>query len=652
MPSFTAGTSQRTPSKKPSLLSLRRAQEKHTTYPDTPSPSDSFYSPSHTQAYFDRYPRQSSSSNSRSEYPTGRAHPPHSQHTSKSHSHGWSEDEGSINRSEDDAESTSYTFPTLETADLSPRRYNGGELTPKSTARRRSRTNPDIFYPDDSQELSYLRISGSSGHTQFETPPQTPIDFFVPRTSVEPYPLVIAPISGVETMDALVDGMNDFGMDDMFMGGGGMSGRSGRRKERFHPLYQPPLPTPPPGITLGGGLPRNASSKQKARRARGDHSPLPASPSSSHQTQRYTSSRTASSSTITLDSSYSRSTIDDLSPPASPPLSIQSSTRTVAPSISEIIQAYAPPEQRVRSRRSAGRMSVYSSNQSHSHEAVPEDPESEPEPLSPEEEADIISRSSVDSIADEVRRTLQRQTESPISQATPPKGRSLQYRRSVLSEGAVNLNSPNFEGVRPQSFYSTPAEDAISLLPMELPNGTATQSQAIAQYLRSARLTTLLKLTRSPHASISSPLNVSLSDLGSPTGYPVVVFLGLGSVRYVMGLYDEMAECLGLRIITIDRFVNIHLRRDWTDLHTWIRWGLGRTDAPKSKSARGIPEWASAVEEVLDLLNIDHCSVMAHSAGAPYALSFASKFPERIRGDVLLLAPWVGGVEGGEQIPM
>ena len=154
MPSFTAGTSQRTPSKKPSLLSLRRAQEKHTTYPDTPSPSDSFYSPSHTQAYFDRYPRQSSSSNSRSEYPTGRAHPPHSQHTSKSHSHGWSEDEGSINRSEDDAESTSYTFPTLETADLSPRRYNGGELTPKSTARRRSRTNPDIFYPDDSQELS------------------------------------------------------------------------------------------------------------------------------------------------------------------------------------------------------------------------------------------------------------------------------------------------------------------------------------------------------------------------------------------------------------------------------------------------------------------------------------------------------------------
>lgn len=38
---------------------------------------------------------------------------------------------------------------------------------------------------------------------------------------------------------------------------------------------------------------------------------------------------------------------------------------------------------------------------------------------------------------------------------------------------------------------------------------------------------------------------------------------------------------------------------------------------------------------------------MAHSAGAPYALSFANKVPERIRGDIFLLAPWVGGVEGG-----
>lgn len=57
-------------------------------------------------------------------------------------------------------------------------------------------------------------------------------------------------------------------------------------------------------------------------------------------------------------------------------------------------------------------------------------------------------------------------------------------------------------------------------------------------------------------------------------------------------------------------------------------------------------QWAAVVEEVLDLLHIDQCSIMAHSAGAPYALSFANKLPSRIRGDVCLLAPWVGGSEG------
>lgn len=62
-------------------------------------------------------------------------------------------------------------------------------------------------------------------------------------------------------------------------------------------------------------------------------------------------------------------------------------------------------------------------------------------------------------------------------------------------------------------------------------------------------------------------------------------------------------------------------------------------------------EWASVVEEVLDMLNIEQCSVMAHSAGAPYALSFANRAPDRIRGDICLLAPWVGGSESGKWYP-
>ena len=96
-----------------------------------------------------------------------------------------------------------------------------------------------------------------------------------------------------------------------------------------------------------------------------------------------------------------------------------------------------------------------------------------------------------------------------------------------------------------------------------------------------------------------------------------------------------------------DRQVSLLVEHhDWSSYKA-SRWGIGRTEVPKSKTARGIPEWASAVEEVLDLLHLDQCSIMAHSAGAPYALSFANKVPERIRGEILLLAPWVGGVEGG-----
>ena len=256
----------------------------------------------------------------------------------------------------------------------------------------------------------------------------------------------------------------------------------------------------------------------------------------------------------------------------------------------------------------------------------------------------MLTRSSVDSIAEEVARTLRAQSTSPahaVAPPPPPPGPYLRSaaasRHSVASDtAAYGYMAQSFDGastsnLNRMSFYSSPAAVSrpereepppITLPPQPKP----TQEQSIAQYLKSPRLTTLLKLTRAPHAGPDQPLTVSLCDLGAPNGVPLLVFLGLGTVRYMLGLYDEMAECLGIRLIAIDR------------------WGMGRTDA-KHKGARGIPEWAGAVEEVLDKLEIEQCAVMAHSAGAPYALSFAARAPRRVRGDVCLLAPWVGGVE-------
>ncbi|TFY59745.1 hypothetical protein EVJ58_g5588 [Rhodofomes roseus] len=599
--------------------------------------------------------------------------------------------------------------------------------------RRRSHSQRDIAYsyPDDFEELAFhnrpfntsLVDSASSVLSHYDAP-QTPVDDHLFRDPVYTLPVVVAaPVPGVETMDALVDGMNDGFNDDHYTGSGGLSGRKKVSKTGHHPLYHPPLPKPPPGVVLGKvgqtstphrspdsdedeeqtHAPIRSWSEQrehrKKRRPGSARSPptatsshpvypsrpasalstrssghphaapstrdlaVPPRPSSSYSTTSTCSPPSTATSTPTNHSFISR---DQSTPTSSTysarPTSSGSTTsgptsqtatyaessyvsqrtsilststydshqyagpsRTVAPSISEIIRAHAPPSQRVRSRKS-------SYARSFGHETVHEQPEPIPQPLNSEGDADPVSRSSVDTIAEEVQRTFE---SIPAPSPSPrPLHLSRSFPRLPVSQiDTRNMSSTRSEGRRESSIFSysttsdQPPIPGFDLSTLTKPP-TNSPSQAIAQYLRSARLTTLLPLTRFPHASKDHPLTVSLSDLGSPTGYPVVVFLGLGCVRHIMGLYDEMAECLNIRLITIDR------------------WGLGRTDSPRSKSARGIPEWAYVVEEVLDRLKIDQCSVMAHSAGAPYALAFANKYPERIRGEVCLMAPWVGGGEG------
>ncbi|KAH9937529.1 uncharacterized protein B0H18DRAFT_971064 [Fomitopsis serialis] len=630
----------------------------------------------------------------------------------------------------------SQPFPTMGGYELS--------MSDDRYARRRSRSqrHTGSSYLDDFDELAFhnrpfnisLVDSASSVLSHYDAP-QTPVDDHLFRDPVYTLPVVVAaPVPGVETMDALVDGMNDSFSDDHYTGSGGLSGRKKASKTGHHPLYHPPLPKPPPGVVLGrvgqtATSPRSQDSDEdeetehapvrswseqrehrKKRRPASARSPPTITSTSSHPVYPSRPARSVSTRS-SRHSSIAPSALDPSTPPRPPtpprpgsilfarsppsistatptnqsiiakeqttptsyvlwsrPTSTYSSTsgpspnsasftdssytsqetsvpsitsqetsvpstsvydsyhiagpsRAVAPSISEIIRAHAPPAQRARSRKS-------SYARSFGHEM----PARLPQPSKPQEEAYPVSRSSVDTIAEEVQRTLSRVL------APSPGPRPLHLSRSfprlpVSQIDTRNGSSTRSEGRRESSIFSysttsdQPPIPGFDLSTLTKPP-TNSPSQAIAQYLRSARLTTLLPLTRFPHASEDHPLNVSLSDLGSPTGHPVVVFLGLGCVRHIMGLYDEMAECLNIRLITIDR------------------WGLGRTDSPRSKSARGIPEWAHVVEEVLDRLKIDQCSVMAHSAGAPYALAFANKYPERVRGEVCLLAPWVGGGEG------
>jgi hypothetical protein len=446
-----------------------------------------------------------------------------------------------------------YAFPTFEPIDVLSSAHPS--LVHKQYVRTRTRTGPEAKAQWD--DIPQLRFSGSSSTQYTETPPRTPDDSS--NMFLDHFPVVVAaPVAGVETMDALVDGMN----------GGEITSRMSSRA-RFgipghHPLYQPPLPTPPPGVVLGGGKPRPQPSRPST--ASGESSDddgyrsLP-NPTSRvrRRVRRPGSSRTASNSTITphCNSHNSGDETTSQSHVVRPSLSRPDENRkSVVPSISEIIRNHATPECQVKSRPSTIRSSSLYSPSTQGHATLHEEVESEPEPLTREEEADFFSRSSIDSVADEVQRTIRNQNLPRPAPAPAPLMSSFMRRQSILSDN-TSLYSPRsdpgagsiYSVSAPSSYISNSPFDTANFINMVKP----TPSQAVAQYLRSSRLTTLLKLTRSPHASQDNPLTVSLSDLGCPTGFPVVVFLGLGCVRHIMGLYDEMADCMGLRLITIDR---------------------------------------------------------------------------------------------------
>ncbi|GMK59532.1 hypothetical protein CspeluHIS016_0801380 [Cutaneotrichosporon spelunceum] len=185
-----------------------------------------------------------------------------------------------------------------------------------------------------------------------------------------------------------------------------------------------------------------------------------------------------------------------------------------------------------------------------------------------------------------------------------------------------DIYSPDPDSLsRQRSATSLPRPNSAS----PRPNTSDDDAREIAMYLRSPHLNRIMHL---PRAFPERPLQVSFADLGKFDGRPVVVFLGLGSVRYLVALYDDLARALGLRLICIDR------------------WGLGKTDqVPQDR--RGLLDWADVVRQVLDELGINRFQMIAHSAGAPYALATALKMERRVHGKIHLLSPWVGGdVEG------
>ncbi|CAO2654900.1 Nn.00g116330.m01.CDS01 [Neocucurbitaria sp. VM-36] len=135
----------------------------------------------------------------------------------------------------------------------------------------------------------------------------------------------------------------------------------------------------------------------------------------------------------------------------------------------------------------------------------------------------------------------------------------------------------------------------------------------VQAYLNSSRLSQKIRHPQTGRI-------ISFSEVGDPHGYAIFVCVGMGLTRYVMAFYDQLAATLKLRLITPDRP------------------GIGGSQVDPN----GTPlSWPDDVLVICQALKISKFSLLAHSAGAVYALATSLRMPQHIRGRVHLLAPWI-----------
>ncbi|KAH7068853.1 hypothetical protein BKA63DRAFT_520217 [Paraphoma chrysanthemicola] len=135
----------------------------------------------------------------------------------------------------------------------------------------------------------------------------------------------------------------------------------------------------------------------------------------------------------------------------------------------------------------------------------------------------------------------------------------------------------------------------------------------VDSYLNSSRLSQKIRHPQTGRV-------ISFSEVGDPNGFAVFVCVGMGLTRFVMAFYDQLAATLKLRLITPDRP------------------GIGGSQVDPN----GTPlSWPDDVLVICQALKITKFSMLAHSAGAVYALATSLRMPQHIRGRVHLLAPWI-----------
>ncbi|CAI7580135.1 unnamed protein product [Penicillium viridicatum] len=150
----------------------------------------------------------------------------------------------------------------------------------------------------------------------------------------------------------------------------------------------------------------------------------------------------------------------------------------------------------------------------------------------------------------------------------------------------------------------------------ERPSSVDSIDLAVDDYIFSPKLT-----QRVIHPTTGR--SIAFSEVGDPKGHVVLCCVGMGLTRYLMAFYDELARTLNLRLVTLDRP------------------GVGESGPHQGDEPTTPLSWPDDVAIVCNHLRVTKFSILAHSAGAIYALATALRIPQHIRGRIHLLAPWI-----------
>ncbi|RYP12330.1 hypothetical protein DL765_007376 [Monosporascus sp. GIB2] len=131
----------------------------------------------------------------------------------------------------------------------------------------------------------------------------------------------------------------------------------------------------------------------------------------------------------------------------------------------------------------------------------------------------------------------------------------------------------------------------------ERPGSADSVDDAVESYLCSPRLSQKIR-----HPTTGRV--ISFSEVGDSQGSAVFCCVGMGLTRYITAFYDELALTLKLRLITPDRP------------------GVGDSE-PYADGTSTPLSWPDDVYAICQTLKITKFSIMAHSAGAIYALATA-----------------------------